>query len=90
MLALEDFLLMVLSHGNHNSLVRVDHTGALLNYMDTSQGQAFQDLESDRETVYAILSYEKRPDAPGGQAPNRTLQGGAGIQPALNTNQGTS
>lgn len=59
MLALEDSLLMVLSHGNRNSLVRIDHTGALLNYMDTVQGQAFQDLESDGETVYAILSYEK-------------------------------
>lgn len=59
MLALDDSLLMVLSHGNRNSLVRISHTGALLNYMDTVQGQAFQYLESDGETVYAILSYEK-------------------------------
>ncbi len=59
MLALDDSLLMVLSQGNRNSLVRISHTGALLNYMDTIQGQAFQYLESDGETVYAILSYEK-------------------------------
>lgn len=59
MLALDDSLLMVLSQGNRNSLVRISHTGALLNYMDTVQGQAFQYLESDGETVYAILSYEK-------------------------------
>lgn len=59
MLALDDSLLMVLSQGNRNSLVRISHTGALLNYMDTGQGQAFQYLESDGETVYAILSYEK-------------------------------
>lgn len=62
MLALDDSLLMVLSNGNRNSLVRVDHTGALLNYMDTVGGQAFQYLESDGETVYAILSYEKDGD----------------------------
>lgn len=59
MLALEDSLLMVLSSGNRNSLVRIDHAGTLLNYMDTADGQAFQYLESDGETVYAILSYEK-------------------------------
>lgn len=59
MLALEDSLLMVLSNGNRNSLVRIDHTGLLLNYADTKNGQAFQYLESDGETVYAILSYEK-------------------------------
>lgn len=59
MLALDDSLLMVLSNGNRNSLVRIDHMGALLNYMDTADGQAFQYLESDGETVYAILSYEK-------------------------------
>lgn len=59
MLALDDSLLMVLSQGNRNSLVRISHTGALLNYMDTGRGQAFQYLESDGETVYAILSYEK-------------------------------
>ena len=59
MLALDDSLLMVLSHGNRNSLVRVSPDGVLLNYMDTVQGQAFQYLESDGETVYAILSYEK-------------------------------
>ncbi len=59
MLALDDSLLMVLSNGNRNSLVRIDHTGALLNYMDTAGGQAFRYLESDGETVYAILSYEK-------------------------------
>lgn len=59
MLALDDSLLMVLSQGNRNSLVRISHTGALLNYMDTIRGQAFQYLESDGETVYAILSYEK-------------------------------
>ncbi|MDE6589227.1 MAG: hypothetical protein K2K53_02535, partial [Oscillospiraceae bacterium] len=59
MLALDDSLLMVLSQGNRNSLVRVSHTGALLNCMDTGQGQAFQYLESDGGTVYAILSYEK-------------------------------
>lgn len=59
MLALEDSLLMVLSNGNRNSLVRIDHAGALLNYMDTADGQAFRYLESDGETVYAILSYEK-------------------------------
>ena len=62
MLALDDSLLMVLANGNRNSLVRVDHTGALLNYMDTAGGQAFQYLESDGETVYAILSYEKDGD----------------------------
>lgn len=59
MLALEDSLLMVLSKGNRNSLVRIGHTGRLLNYVDTADGQAFQYLESDGETVYAILSYEK-------------------------------
>ena len=59
MLALDDSLLMVLSTGNSNSLVRIDHTGALINYMTTRDGQAFQYLESDGETVYAILSYEK-------------------------------
>ena len=59
MLILDDSLLMVLANGNRNSLVRIDHTGALLNYMDTAGGQAFQYLESDGETVYAILSYEK-------------------------------
>lgn len=59
MLALEDSLLMVLSKGNRNSLVRIGHTGTLLNYVDTADGQAFQYLESDGETVYAILSYEK-------------------------------
>ena len=59
MLALEDSLLMVLSKGNRNSLVRIDHAGTLLNYMSTADGQAFQYLESDGETVYAILSYEK-------------------------------
>lgn len=35
MLALDDTLFMVLSQGNRNSLVRISHTGALLNYMDT-------------------------------------------------------
>ncbi len=59
MLALEDSLLMVLSSGNRNSLVRMDHEGRLLNYMDTADGQAFQYLESDGKTVYAILSYQK-------------------------------
>lgn len=59
MLALEDSLLMVLSNGNRNSLIRIDHAGTLLNYADTKSGQAFQYLESDGETVYAILSYEK-------------------------------
>ena len=59
MLALEDSLLMVLSKGNRNSLVRIGHTGRLLNYVDTADRQAFQYLESDGETVYAILSYEK-------------------------------
>lgn len=59
MLALDDSLLMVLSNGNSNSLVRIDHTGTLTNYMTTKSGQAFQYLESDGETVYAILSYEK-------------------------------
>lgn len=59
MLALDDSLLMVLSNENSNSLVRIDHTGTLLNYMSTKSGQAFQYLESDGETVYAILSYEK-------------------------------
>lgn len=59
MLALEDSLLMVLSNGNRNSLVRIDHAGTLLNYMDTADGQAFLYLESDGETVYAILSYER-------------------------------
>ncbi len=59
MLALDDSLLMVLSNGNSNSLVRIDHTGTLINYMTTKNGQAFQYLESDGETVYAILSYEK-------------------------------
>lgn len=59
MLALEDSLLMVLSKGNRNSLVRIDHAGTLLNYMSTADGQAFQYLESDGESVYAILSYEK-------------------------------
>ncbi|MDE7262541.1 MAG: hypothetical protein K2N78_10885, partial [Oscillospiraceae bacterium] len=59
MLALDDSLLMVLANGNSNSLVRIDHTGTLLNYMSTKGGQAFQYLESDGETVYAILSYEK-------------------------------
>ena len=44
MLALDDSLLMVLSQGNRNSLVRISRTGALLNYMDTGQGQAFQYL----------------------------------------------
>lgn len=58
MLAFDDSLIMVLSNGNSNSLVRIDHTGALLNYMNTESGQAFQYLESDGETVYAILSYE--------------------------------
>lgn len=62
MLALEDSLLMVLSSGNRNSLVRIDHAGTLLNYMDTADGQAFQYLESDGETVYALLSYEKGGD----------------------------
>lgn len=60
MLALEDSLLVVLSSGNRNSLVRLDQTGTLLNYMSTADGQAFQYLESDGETVYALLSYEKR------------------------------
>jgi len=60
MLALEDSLLMVLANGNANSLVRIDHAGTLLNYMDTAYGQAFQYVESDGETVYAILSYEKK------------------------------
>lgn len=59
MLALEDSLLMVLSNGSSNSLVRIDHNGTLLNYMTTKSGQAFQYLESDGEMVYAILSYEK-------------------------------
>lgn len=59
MLALDDSLLMVLANGNRNSLVRIDHSGTLLNYMDTAGGQAFQYLESDGETVYAILSYDK-------------------------------
>jgi len=59
MLALDDSLLMVLASGNSNSLVRIDHTGALRNYMSTADGQAFQYLESDGETVYAILSREK-------------------------------
>lgn len=59
MLALDDSLLMVLANGNSNSLVRIDHAGTLLNYMSTKSGQAFQYLESDGETVYAILSYEK-------------------------------
>ena len=59
MLALDDSLLMVLANGNRNSLVRIDHTGTLLNYANTKNGQAFQYLESDGETVYAILSYEK-------------------------------
>lgn len=59
MLALEDSLLVVLSNGSNNSLVRVDHSGTLLNYMTTKNGQAFQYLESDGEMVYAILSYEK-------------------------------
>ncbi len=59
MLALEDSLLAVLASGNRNSLVRIDHAGTLLNYMSTADGQAFQYLESDGETVYAILSYEK-------------------------------
>lgn len=59
MLALEDSLLLVLSNGNRNSLVRVDRNGQLLNYMNTADGQAFQDLESDGETVYAILSYSR-------------------------------
>ena len=36
MLALEDSLLMVLSSGNRNSLVRIDHAGRLLNNMDTA------------------------------------------------------
>jgi len=58
-LALDDSLLMVLANGNSNSLVRLDHTGRLRNYMSTADGQAFQDLESDGETVYAILSCEK-------------------------------
>lgn len=58
MLALEDSLLVVLSSGNRNSLVRLDQTGTLLNYMSTADGQAFQYLESDGETVYALLSYE--------------------------------
>ena len=62
MLALEDSLLMVLSNGNRNSLVRIDHAGTLLNYMDTADGQAFQYLESDGETIYAILSYERDGD----------------------------
>lgn len=56
MLALEDSLLVVLARGNRNSLVRIDHSGALLNYMTTAGGQAFQYLESDGETVYALLS----------------------------------
>lgn len=63
MLALDDSLLVVLANGNRNSLVRMDHTGALLNYMDTAGGQAFQYLESDGETVYAVLSYEKDGEA---------------------------
>lgn len=63
MLALEDSLLAVLSSGNRNSLVRLDHSGALLNYMSTADGQAFQYLESDGETVYALLSYEKKGEA---------------------------
>lgn len=58
-LAMEDSLLMVLANGNSNSLVRIDRTGALFNYMDTANGQAFQYLESDGETVYAILSHKK-------------------------------
>lgn len=58
-LAMEDSLLMVLANGNSNGLVRIDRAGALLNYMDTADRQAFQYLESDGETVYAILSYEK-------------------------------
>ncbi len=59
MLALDGSLLMVLANGNSNSLVRLNHTGTLCNYMSTADGQAFQDLESDGETVYAILSREK-------------------------------
>lgn len=59
LLALEDSLLAVLSSGNRNSLVRLDQSGALLNYMSTADGQAFQYLESDGKTVYALLSYEK-------------------------------
>lgn len=62
-LVLDDAVLMVLANGGNNSLVRIDHTGALLNYMSTSSGQAFWDLESDGETVYAILSYEKDGEA---------------------------
>jgi len=58
-LALGDDLFMVLSNGDRNTLVRMDHEGTLLNYMDTAAQEAFQDLESDGETVYAILSREK-------------------------------
>lgn len=60
MLASGDTILMVLSNGNNNSIVRIDRGGTLLNYMDTAAGQAFKDLESDGETVYAILSKSQR------------------------------
>jgi len=59
LLALDGSLLMVLANGNSNSLVRIDRMGTLRNYMSTADGQAFQDLESDGETVYAVLSREK-------------------------------
>ena len=51
-------LFMVLANGDSTCLVRTDWAGRLLNYAQAGFGQAFQYLEAEGDTVYAILSQE--------------------------------
>lgn len=67
MLALDDSLLMVLSQGNRNSLVRISHTGALLNYMDTIVYSYFSLMfltESPIRLISPSAPEEPDPEAP--------------------------
>jgi len=54
MVALDDTLLMVLSQGSNNCLVQTGYDGHLIHYAATAANQAYQSLDVDGETIYAI------------------------------------
>lgn len=54
MLAGDDWLMMVLSNGANNCLVRTDYSGRVLNYAATGSHEAYQYLEAAGDRVFAI------------------------------------
>lgn len=54
MLAGEDWLMMVLSNGANNCLVRTDYSGRVLNYANTADHEAYQYLEAAGDGICAI------------------------------------